>query len=68
MMGCKEVSELLDAYALGAAEADEANAVEKHVGECLRCWSYLSETQRAAAAIALATVLQQAPDMKLERM
>lgn len=31
MMGCKEVSELLDAYALGAAEADEANAVEKHV-------------------------------------
>ncbi len=68
MMGCKEVRTLLDAYALGATEADEANAVEEHVGDCVRCWSSLNEAQRAAASIALATVLQRAPDMKLERI
>lgn len=67
-MECAEVSELLDAYALGAAEADEANAVEEHIEDCVRCWSSLNEAQRAAAAIALATVLQRAPDMKLERV
>ncbi len=67
-MECKEVRDLLDAYALGAAEADEANTVEEHVADCVRCWSSLSVAQRAAASIALSTVLQRAPDMKVERM
>ncbi len=67
-MECKEVRGLLDAYALGAAEADEANALEVHVADCVRCWSSLNEAQRAAATIALSTVLQRAPDMKLERI
>ncbi len=67
-MECKEIRDLLDAYALGAAEVDEANTVEEHVVDCVRCWSYLNEAQRAAASIALSTVLQQAPDMMLERI
>jgi predicted anti-sigma-YlaC factor YlaD len=67
-MECKEIRDLLDAHALGAAEADEANAVDEHVGDCVRCWSSLNEAQRAAASIALSTVLQRAPDMKLERI
>ncbi len=67
-MVCKEVRELLDAYALGAAEANEANAVDEHVADCVRCWSSLNEAQRAAATIALSTVFQRAPDFKLERI
>ena len=38
-MDCDQVGELLDAYALGAAEADEAAALEEHVADCVRCWS-----------------------------
>ncbi len=67
-MKCEQVRDLLDAYALGAAEADEANALEEHVADCVRCWSSLNEAQRAAASIALSTVLLRAPDMKLERI
>ncbi len=67
-MECKEVRGLLDAYALGAAEADEANCVDLLVADCVRCWSSLNVAQRAAASIALSTVLQRAPDMKLERI
>ncbi len=60
-MDCDQVGELLVAYALGAAEADEAAALEEHVADCVRCWSSLNEAQQAAAAIALTTAFQRAP-------
>jgi hypothetical protein len=60
-MDCEQVGELLDAYALGAAEADEAARLEEHVADCVRCWSSLNEAQRTAAAIALSTAFQRAP-------
>ena len=60
-MDCDQVRELLDAYALGAAEADEAARLEEHVADCVRCWSSLNEAQQAAATIALSTAFQRAP-------
>lgn len=60
-MDCKQVGQLLDAYALGAAEANEAALLEEHVADCVRCWSSLNEAQQAAAAIALSTAFQRAP-------
>ena len=60
-MDCGQVSELLDAYALGAADAAEAAAIEEHVADCVRCWSSLDEAQRVAASLALSTALQKAP-------
>ena len=67
-MKCEQVRDLLDAYSLGAAEADEANAIEEHVADCVRCWSSLSEAQRAAASIALSTAFQRAPQSLRNRI
>lgn len=61
-MDCDEVKELLDAYALGAADADEAAALEEHMGDCVRCWPSFTEAQQAAASLALSVSLQQAPE------
>jgi hypothetical protein len=61
-MDCEQVKDLLDAYALGAAEADEAAGLEEHMADCVRCWPSFDEAQRAAAAIALSVTLQRAPD------
>ena len=60
-MDCERIRDLLDAYALGAADATEAAAIEEHVADCVRCWSSLEEAQRAAASLALSTILQKAP-------
>jgi len=60
-MDCEQIRELLDAYALGAADAREAAAIEEHVADCVRCWSSLDEAQRVAASLALSTALQKAP-------
>lgn len=68
MMDCEQVKELLDAYALGAAEAGEAIAIEEHVADCVRCWSSLDEAQRAAAAIALSTAFRRAPQSLRDRI
>jgi hypothetical protein len=67
-MDCKQVKELLDAYSLGAAEADEATALEEHMADCVRCWPSFDEAQRAAAAIALSVTLQRAPDSLREEI
>jgi hypothetical protein len=60
-MDCEQIRDLLDAHALGAADATEAAAIEAHVADCVRCWSSLEEAQRAAVSLALSTVLQKAP-------
>jgi hypothetical protein len=61
-MDCEGVRELLDAYALGAAERAEAEAVERHVAGCLRCTAQLAEAQEAAASLAIAVPLERAPE------
>ncbi len=62
MMDCEQVKELLDAHALGAAEPEEAAALEEHMEDCARCWQSFSEAQRAAAAISLSANLCRAPE------
>ena len=61
MMDCEQFRELLDAYALGAADGPEAAAVEEHVADCVRCWSSLNEAQSVTASLALSTAVQRAP-------
>lgn len=60
-MDCDQVKELLDAYALGAAEKAEARGLEEHVADCVRCWEELNEAQRAAASLALTVPIEEAP-------
>ena len=60
-MDCQEIREILDAYALGAADAREAKAVERHVADCVRCWDELTKAQRTAALLALTAPMQEAP-------
>jgi len=67
-MDCEQVMELLDAYALGAADAHEAAAIEEHVADCVRCWSSLDAAQRVAASLALSTAQQKAPPSLLSRV
>ncbi len=67
-MDCQEIMELLDAYALGAAEKAEAEGLERHVEDCVRCWEELSEAQQTAALLALSVPLEQAPDALRERV
>ncbi len=61
-MECQEVLELLDAYALGAADKAEADGLERHVADCIRCWDELNKAQRAAALVALSMPLSEAPE------
>ena len=67
-MDCEQIKELLDLHALGIAEPEEAAAIEEHVADCVRCWSGLSEAQRAAAALALSTTLERAPQSLRRRI
>lgn len=67
-MDCREVVEVLDAYALGAAQEMEAEELERHVAECVRCWDELNSAQRTAALLALTAPLQQAPDRLRARL
>jgi hypothetical protein len=62
LMDCDEVRELLDVYAVGAAEPAEAAAIEAHVADCVRCWSTLNEAQRVAASLALGGTIQRSPE------
>ena len=50
---------MLEAYALGAVQTEEGAHIEEHLGECLACWDHLSQSQRAAALLALAVPLEE---------
>ena len=65
-MDCPDVRELLDAYALGAAEKREAQQLEEHVADCVRCWEELTQAQQSAALLAFSIALQE-PPTSLER-
>jgi len=62
MMDCRQVMELLDAYALGATDQGEARAIEGHVADCVRCWEEFSKSQQTAALLALALPIQPVPE------
>jgi len=60
-MDCEDIRELLEAYALGATAKAEAEAVERHVADCVRCSEGLTEALQTAASLALAAPLVEAP-------
>ena len=67
-MDCRQVTELLDAYVLGATEKGEAQRIERHVADCVRCWEELSKSQRTAALLALSIPIERAPETLRERI
>jgi hypothetical protein len=68
LMDCEQVGELLDAYALGAADPADAAVVEEHVADCVRCWGELSKGQQTAALLALTVRMEEAPARLGERI
>ena len=60
-MQCEQVSELIDAYALGALDEPERSAVERHLGGCVACRALLERAENLAARLALAIPLRGAP-------
>ncbi len=67
-MECREATELLDAYALGAADSVESRVVEKHIEECADCWRALDNARHAASLLALTVPLAAAPGSLKERV
>lgn len=67
-MDCDQVAEILDAYTLGASDADEVRGLDEHVSDCIRCWESLNKAQQAAAMLALAIPLEYAPEGLEERI
>jgi hypothetical protein len=55
---CEEIRELLDGYALGAADSHESRLIEVHVADCVRCWEELSVSNRTAALLALSVRIE----------
>lgn len=57
-LDCASVRDDIDAYAIGALDADEARAVASHIAECDACAALLAEaTEDATTAMALAAPL-----------
>lgn len=67
-MECEEVGQLLEAYALGAVPPEEGAHIEEHLADCLACWDHLSESQRAAALLALAVPLEEPRESLRQRI
>jgi hypothetical protein len=57
---------MLDAYALGAVDGEDAYKLEGHVADCLECWAELNKSRRTASLLALSVPIRRAPD-KLRR-
>ncbi len=57
---CQATRENIDAYALGALDADEARALETHLAACDACAALLDDAAKGAAALALGVPLQAA--------
>jgi anti-sigma factor RsiW len=56
-----DLHELTAAYALDALDADEAEAYEKHLGQCEECREQLAGLNETAGALAFATVAPAPP-------
>ena len=61
-MKCEETKDLLDAYALGAVDQEDAYRLEGHVADCLDCWEELNKSRRTAALLSLSVPIRRAPD------
>jgi anti-sigma-K factor RskA len=59
---------MLEAYALGAVPPEEGAHIEEHLADCLACWEHLSESQRAAALLALAVPLEEPRESLRQRI
>lgn len=68
MIDSEHVLELIDAYALGAVEEQEAAVIEEHVAECVPCWNELGRAQETAAMLSLSVPLHQAPERLGQRI
>lgn len=51
---CEQIRDLLEAYALGALEEDEQQAVERHLATCPDCQAEAAELRETAHALPLA--------------
>jgi anti-sigma factor RsiW len=67
-MRCEETKDLLDAYALGAVDPDEAYRLEGHVADCLDCWEELNKSRRTAALLSLSVHIRPASDQLRRRI
>jgi hypothetical protein len=67
-MDQEHVIEQLDAYAIGALEAPEADGIERHVADCVSCWNELGRAQEAASLLALSVPMHEAPARLGERI
>jgi len=59
-MDCEGVRENIDAWALGALDADDARPLERHLAACPDCSAIADASQETASAIALAVPLRSA--------
>jgi Putative zinc-finger len=66
-MNCKEVEESIDAYALGALERREAEAVERHLAECGDCRVQFEESRAVVGSLPLAVPFKSAPPALFHR-
>jgi hypothetical protein len=57
---CQAASDNVDAYAIGALDADEARALEAHLAACNDCAALIDDATEGAAALALGVPLQAA--------
>jgi anti-sigma factor (TIGR02949 family) len=65
---CAEAMELVDAYALGALENQEAAALQQHLSDCAPCREELSKSQRTAALLSLSVRIEEAPSRLRDRI
>jgi hypothetical protein len=65
---CEQVRELLDGYALGAADSQESRLIEVHIADCVRCWEELSVSQATAALLALSVRIETPPAQLEQRI
>jgi anti-sigma factor RsiW len=67
-MRCEEVTELLDAYALGALDSDEAWDVDLHLGNCPYCRAELRALRHTIDLLALSAPLKRAANSVRTRL
>lgn len=56
-MDCEAVRDHIDAWALGALDADEARALESHIAGCAACQPLADDARETAASLAYAVPL-----------
>jgi hypothetical protein len=68
-MDCETVRDNVDAWGLGALDADEARALEAHIAGCAECTALADDSREGAASLALAVPLVSAsPSLKARVM